>query len=118
MIILKKMDEFEKLLLPIYRRQTGKTTLLKQGIDNYDKPFYLVCRTMESGKNLTSNPNAIIITHFFFKGAILDSSLPIIYDQEFLIDQFQEMKNELYDVITNVMNKVGDEKKNLKQNKS
>jgi len=46
-------------------RGVGHTELLKKGIENYDKKFFLVAGSYQQGKNLVSeikNPNAILIT--------------------------------------------------------
>jgi len=105
MIELKQIQKREKVLYFINVRQTGKTTLLKQGIDNYNKPFYLVCVTFSSGERLTNNPNAIIITSDNCE-KLLDRNIPIIYDQEFLLHQFHKIQNELWNELTNITAKI------------
>jgi hypothetical protein len=60
-----KRQILNELLSPIVdNRRSGKTTLLKMGIDNYDKPFALICRSYQTGKEITSNPNCLYVTPF------------------------------------------------------
>ena len=75
-------------------RKTGKTTLLRKGVENYDKPFFLVCKTQEIGKMTTNNnPHAIYITPYSYE-RLVGSNYPIIFDQEFV----EEMLTEILDL--------------------
>lgn len=64
------------------RRATGKSHLLAEGVKNYDRPFMLVCRSIQEGKRLTgNNPNATYITSAD-TNKLHGSNEPIIFDQE------------------------------------
>ena len=81
----------QDILVQIKARGTGKSSLLQKGVENYDRPFALVCRTMEEGRRLTNdNPNAIYITSN--TSNIRGSRLPIIFDQEVVADYLDEIE--------------------------
>jgi hypothetical protein len=90
-----KRQILNELLSPIVdNKRSGKTTLLKMGVDNYDKPFALIARTIESGKEITRNPNCIVITPRSLD-ALKGFKGPIIYDQEFFYDYVQQVLEEI-----------------------
>jgi hypothetical protein len=63
-------------------RATGKSHLLAEGVKNYERPFMLVCKSIQEGKRLTSNnPNASYITPTDLK-KLYGTNKPIIFDQE------------------------------------
>jgi len=90
-----KRQILEELLAPILdNRRSGKTTLLKMGVDNYDKPFALVSGTIETGKSITSNSNCLYITPRSLD-ALKGFKGPVIYDQEFVYDYIQQVLDEI-----------------------
>lgn len=86
------MKDYSKFIGFIQKRQTGKSFLLKNGIDNYDKPFILVCKSIEEGKRLTNNPNCKIVTPKTSNN-LMGTSIPIIFDQEVILDMLIEYEN-------------------------
>jgi hypothetical protein len=62
-------------------RGKGKTTLLKEGVDNYDKKFHIVTVNMEQAKLITKNKKCKPVTLDNLMG-IVGSDAPIIIDQE------------------------------------
>ena len=84
-----KRDNLENVLMSIKTRMTGKTSLIKKGIDNYDKPFWVYVRTIKEGRQLTTNPNAQFITPSTTE-KLRGSRLPIIVEQEGMLDLFKE----------------------------
>lgn len=62
-------------------RGKGKTSLLKKGIDDYDKSFHLLTVNREMGKNLTKNKKCNIITLNSIDN-LRGSDKPLIIDQE------------------------------------
>ena len=92
-----KRQILNELLSPIVdNRRSGKTTLLKMGIDNYDKPFALIARTIQCGREITSNPNCLVITPGSLD-ALKGFKGPVIYDQEFVYDYIQQVLDEIDD---------------------
>lgn len=90
-----KRQILNELLSPIVdNRRSGKTTLLKMGIDNYDKPFALICRSFQMGKEITSNPNCLYVTPLSLD-ALKGFKGPVIYDQEFVYDYIQQVLKEI-----------------------
>jgi hypothetical protein len=90
-----KRQILNELLSPIVdNRRSGKTTLLKMGIDNYDKPFALIARTIQCGREITSNPNCLVITPGSLD-ALKGFKGPVIYDQEFVYDYIQQVLDEI-----------------------
>lgn len=88
------LDELE-----VYYAQTrgvGHTELIKKGIENYDKKFFLVAGSLQHGKQLQSeikNPNAIVVTlddigAYRFRGL----RYPIIFDN-FAMSKLIERNN-------------------------
>jgi len=97
----------DDLIIVTRTRQTGKTELLRIGIKNYDKPFILVCCNLEQGKLLTNgNPNAIYVTTNVANTLKGRYRLPIIFDQEIVLDylhQIRELQTELNLLKRNVL---------------
>jgi hypothetical protein len=62
-------------------RGKGKTSLLKQGIDNYDKSFLLLTVNQSMAKDLTKNKKCKIVTLNSIE-RLIGSDKPIIIDQE------------------------------------
>lgn len=62
-------------------RGKGKTSLLKKGIDDYDKSFHLLTVNKEMGKNLTKNKKCNVIT-LNSLDKLIGSNKPLIIDQE------------------------------------
>jgi hypothetical protein len=64
-------------------RQTGKTSLLKAGTDNYDRPHWVLVPTMKYGKTVlkTSNENQKLIGLNNLE-KLYGSRDPLIIDQE------------------------------------
>ena len=90
-----KRQILNELLSPIVdNRRSGKTTLLKMGIDNYDKPVALIARTIQCGREITSNPNCLVITPGSLD-ALRGFKGPVIYDQEFVYDYIQQVLDEI-----------------------
>ena len=83
------MKEIDLLIFSTSTRQTGKTELLRRGVDNYDKPFFLVCSTIEMGRHVTTNPNCIYVTPQS-TDRLKGHRLPIIFDQEWLLGLMKE----------------------------
>lgn len=83
---MKKLDQ---IIFSTSLRQTGKTELLRRGVDNYDRPFILVCKTIEQGRLVTQNPNCIYVTPKSID-KLRGRSVPIIFDQEWVLDLLKE----------------------------
>ena len=83
------MKDLDLLIVSTRARHTGKTELLRRGVDNYDRPFILVCKTIEQGRLVTQNPNCIYITPKSMD-KLKGRSLPIIFDQEWVLDLLSE----------------------------
>jgi hypothetical protein len=62
-------------------RGKGKTSLLKKGIDDYDKSFHLLTVNKEMGKNITKNKKCNIVTLNSLDN-LRGSDKPLIIDQE------------------------------------
>ena len=62
-------------------RGKGKTSLLKKGIDDYDKSFHLLTVNKEMGKTLTNNKKCNIVTLHSLDN-LRGSDKPLIIDQE------------------------------------
>jgi hypothetical protein len=75
-------------------RGKGKTSLLKKGIDGYDKPFHLLTVNKEMGKHLTKNKNCKIVT-LSSLDQLKGSDKPLIIDQEAIAKLSFETANML-----------------------
>lgn len=62
-------------------RGKGKTSLLKKGIDNYDKSFLLLTVNQSMAKDLTKNKKCKVVTLNSIE-KIIGSDKPIVIDQE------------------------------------
>ena len=86
-----KNEEVKDLILSTSLRGTGKSQLLREGVKNYDRPFLLVCRSVEEGKNLTDkNPNATYVTPRAMKN-LRGSNSRIIFDQEMVLEYLMSL---------------------------
>ena len=65
-------------------RGTGKTDLLKMGVDQYDREFFLVCVSIDDGRFITNNPKCIYITPTSYSKLIGSRDIPIIIDHRVL----------------------------------
>lgn len=81
------MKDIKNILRELYMhlsiRQTGKTTLLMSGTDNYDKPFFVLVPNIQYGKKFLSNLNknqSLISLEDLKK--LKGTSNPLIIDQE------------------------------------
>ena len=82
----ESVNKLGKIHLQLYGyinevRGKGKTSLLKQGIDNYDKSFLLLTANQSMAKDLTKNKKCKIVTLNSIE-RIIGSDKPIIIDQE------------------------------------
>lgn len=89
------MKEIDLLIYSTSARQTGKTELLRRGVDNYDKPFFLVCSKIEMGKHITKNPNCIYVTPQSMD-RLKGHKLPVIFDQEWLLELMKDYSRLQY----------------------
>lgn len=57
-----KIQEKLELLLHYYMstRNAGHTTLMKEGINHYDKPFFVLTHNMNHGSDLNISPKDVI----------------------------------------------------------
>lgn len=92
---MKTTDLFRHILHQCNVRQTGKTTLLKEGIDNYDKPFFYVCRNVKYGQAVCKNKNAIFVTPASYM-KLRGSLHPIIVDSEFIAEYLPKAFDEVF----------------------
>lgn len=92
-----KTLDLASLKMHLNTRATGKTTLLQEGVKNYDKPFLFVCNDIRRGEFETGkNPHAIYVTENF-QTKMFGSHYPIIVDHDtvsFLIDRIFELQTE------------------------
>jgi hypothetical protein len=92
-----KTLDLASLKMHLNTRATGKTTLLQEGVKNYDKPFLFVCNDIRRGEFETSkNPHAIYVTENS-QDKMMCSSHPIIVDHDTvssLIDRIFELQTE------------------------
>ena len=80
-----------KLRHTVLQRATGKSHLLAEGVKNYDRPYMLVCKSIQEGKRLTSNnPNATYITSVDLK-KLYGTNEPIIFDQEVVKEYLEKI---------------------------
>lgn len=92
------MENFKNTLRDILSnlslRQSGKTSLLKAGIDNYDKPFWVLVPTLKYGdaalKTQNKNQKLISINNL---SSLKGSKYPLIIDQESLVILFNDILN-------------------------
>lgn len=88
---MKDEKYYRELSYSTYMRATGKSQLLGEGVKRYNKPFKLVCGSVEEGERLTNkNPNATYITPSTLNQLRGDNS-PIIFDQEEVLGYLREI---------------------------
>jgi AAA+ ATPase superfamily predicted ATPase len=80
-----KIKEKLNFLISVFnRRQIGNTTLIKKGIDNYDRPFGVVSHNLSFSKEVIGESkfgNPLTITR---TGSIVGSKTPVIIDHHLL----------------------------------
>ena len=65
-------------------RATGHTTLMKQGTDNYDKPFCILTHNAEAGSSLGFNQKNVVTLNSLDR--LRGSSRPIAIDNGAMIE--------------------------------
>jgi hypothetical protein len=89
--------DLASLKIHLNTRANGKTTLLQEGVKNYDKPFLFVCNDIRRGEFETGkNPHAIYVTENS-QDKMIGSSYPIIVDHDTvssLIDRIFELQTK------------------------
>lgn len=92
-----KTLDLASLKIHLNTRATGKTTLLQEGVKNYDKPFLFVCDDVKRGEFETGkNPHAIYVTRNS-QDKMRGSHHPIIVDHDTvssLINKIFELETE------------------------
>jgi hypothetical protein len=83
--LITKLKEIETIV----ELNVGKKLTEETATDNYDKPFFLVCSTIEMGKQITTNPNCIYVTPRSMD-RLRGHRLPIIFDQQWLLELMKE----------------------------
>lgn len=80
-------SELINLISLVEQRRVGHTTLLQNGIKNYNRPFLFVCKTPDIGKFETGgNKYAIFITPENAKIAHNYRDMPIAFAHEVILD--------------------------------
>jgi hypothetical protein len=98
-----KIKEKLTFLIDVFsRRQVGNTTLLKTGINNYDKPFNVVSHSLHYSKELIGDSKFGNPLAFSKTGSAIGSKNPVIIDHHLLgliasesLDEIQKLEDRV-----------------------